>query len=135
MRIIHTEDRVFEEEFNRIRDRGSVVDEALKDIVRGILDDVAERGDAALFEYTKKFEGISLNADTVEVKPHEMEAAVTGLDTGDLEVLEFAARRIEKFHRKQLISSWQDCEEEGIELGQLILPLGRVGIYAPGGLA
>lgn len=135
MRIIHTEDRVFEEEFNRIRDRGSVVDEALKDVVRGMLDDVAERGDAALFEYTEKFEGVSLNADTVEVKSREIEAAVAGLDTGDLEVLEFAARRIEKFHRKQLISSWQDCEEKGIELGQLILPLGRVGIYAPGGLA
>ena len=135
MKIIHTKDRIFEEEFDRIRNRGKVVDEVLKDVVRKILDDVAKRGDAALFEYTEKFEGFFLNADTVEVKPHEMEAAITNLDEGDLNVLEFAARRIEKFHRKQLPSSWQVSEEEGIELGQLILPLDRVGIYAPGGLA
>ena len=135
MQIIHTEDRIFEEEFDRIRYRGKIADEVLKDVVRKILDDVAKGGDAALFEYTEKFEGFSLSADTVEVKPHEMEAAITNLDEGDIDVLEFAARRIEKFHRKQLTSSWRVCEEEGIELGQLILPLDRVGIYAPGGLA
>lgn len=95
MKIIHTKDRIFEEEFDRIRNRGKVVDEVLKDVVRKILDDVAKRGDAALFEYTEKFEEFSLNADTVEVKPHEMEAAITNLDEGDLNVLEFAARRIE----------------------------------------
>jgi len=135
MKVIHTGDVIFEKEFNRIKDRGGVVDERLKDIVRKILDDVAKRGDAALFEYTEKFDEISLNADTVEVKPGEREEAIECLDAGDLETLEFAARRIEKFHRKQLINSWWDCEEEGIKLGQMVIPLNSVGIYAPGGLA
>ena len=135
MRVIHTEDVIFKQEFDRIRNRGKVIDETLNDVVREILGDVAQRGDAAIFEYTKKFEEIALNADTVEVKAYEVEDAMAGLDTGDLEVLKLAARRIEKFHRKQLINSWRDCEEEGIELGQLVMPLNRVGIYAPGGLA
>ena len=135
MKVIHTEDVIFEKEFNRIKDRGKVVDETLKDVVREIVDDVAKRGDAALFEYTERFEQISLNADTVEVKPGEIEDAIEYLDASDLEILEFAARRIEKFHRKQLTNSWWDYEEEGIKLGQLVTPLNRVGIYAPGGLA
>lgn len=135
MKTIHTWDICFEQEFNRIKNRGKIVDEDLKNVVRKILDDVALRGDAALFEYTEKFEEVSLNADTVEVKASEMEDAAAGLAKGDLEVLELAARRLEKFHRKQLMNSWRDCEEEGIELGQLVIPLNRIGIYAPGGLA
>jgi len=135
MRTIHTWDICFEQEFAKIKNRGKIVDEDLKDVVRKILNDVALRGDAALFEYTEKFEEVSLNADTVEVKASEMEDAVAGLAKDDLEVLELAARRLEKFHRKQLVNSWRDCEEEGIELGQLVIPLNRIGIYAPGGLA
>ena len=134
MKVIHTEDVIFEKEFNRIKDRGNAIDETVKDTVREIVNDVAKRGDAALFEYTERFEQISLNADTVEVKPSEIENAINCLDASDLEILEFAARRIEKFHRKQLISSWSD-EEEGITLGQLVTPINRVGVYAPGGLA
>jgi histidinol dehydrogenase len=135
MKVIHTEDITFEKEFNRIKDRGSAIDETVKDTVREIVNDVAKRGDAALFEYTERFEQISLNADTVEVKPSEIENALKSLDPSDLEILEFAARRIEKFHRKQLTSSWSDEEEDGITLGQLVKPINRVGVYAPGGLA
>jgi len=134
MKVIHTEDIIFEKEFNRIKDRGIAIDETLKAAVREIVDDVAKRGDAALFEYTKRFEQISLNADTVEVTPAEIENAIKCIDASELEILEFAARRIEKFHRKQLTSSWSD-EEEGITLGQLVTPINRVGVYAPGGLA
>jgi len=135
MKVIHTEDVIFEKEFNRIKDRGNAIDETVRDTVREIVNDVAKRGDAALFKYTERFEQISLNADTVEVKPSEIENAINCLDASDLEILEFAARRIEKFHRKQLISSWWDDEEGGIMLGQLVTPINRVGVYAPGGLA
>ncbi|MDO9530437.1 MAG: histidinol dehydrogenase [Syntrophales bacterium] len=135
MKVIHTEDILFEKEFNRIKDRGKAIDETVTDAVREIVDDVAKNGDAALFKYTKRFEQISLNADTVEVTPAEIENAIKCLDASELEILEFAARRIEKFHRKQLTSSWWADEEEGITLGQLVTPLNRVGVYAPGGLA
>lgn len=135
MKIIHTGDTCFEQEFNRIKNRGKIADEELKSVVSKILEDVARRGDEALFEYTEKFEDVSLDADTVEIKASEVEDAVGGLGKGDLEVLDFAARRLEKFHRKQLMNSWRDCEDEGIELGQLVLPIERVGIYVPGGLA
>lgn len=135
MKVINTEDILFEKEFNRIKDRGKAIDKTVKGAVRKIVDDVAKGGDAALFKYTKRFEQISLTADTVEVTPAEIENAIECLDASELEILEFAARRIEKFHRKQLTVSWLDDEEEGITLGQLVTPLNRVGVYAPGGLA
>jgi len=135
MKIIRTKDRNFNAEFTRIKDRGKVMDKGLEGVVRQILDDVALRGDEALFEYTRKFEGVSLTRDTLEVARAEMEEALESLDPRDLEILQTAARRIEDFHRRQMAASWFFSDEKGIELGQLVLPLERVGIYAPGGLA
>lgn len=135
MRIVQTKDAGFDEEFRRIRDRGRVMDKGLEGVVRQILDDVALRGDEALFEYTRKFDGVSLTRDTLEVSRDEIENARDRLDGKDLEILKTAARRIEDFHRRQKAESWLESNEEGIELGQMILPLERVGVYAPGGLA
>jgi histidinol dehydrogenase len=135
MKIIRTADNKFEETFRRIRQRGKLFDDDLWTVVRGIVEDVAARGDQALFAYTKKFDGASLDAAHVEVSPQEMEAALARVDREEFEILEMAARRIENFHRRQVQESWSISAEEGIELGQRITPLERVGIYAPGGLA
>lgn len=135
MNIIRTRDKAFEETFRRIRQRGKLFDDNLWTVVRGIVDDVAARGDKALFEYTKKFDGVVLDAASVEVSPREREDAVARVGREDFEILELAAGRIESFHRKQVSESWSFSEEEGIELGQRITPLERIGIYAPGGLA
>ncbi|MFB3924663.1 MAG: histidinol dehydrogenase [Syntrophales bacterium] len=134
MRVIRTGSEAFDLEFRRIRHRGDLVEE-FENVVRPILKDVAARGDEAVFEYTRKYDASILDSRTVEVTPQEMEQAVSSLASRDLEILELAAARIEHYHRKQLMESRVDADEDGIELGYIIRPLERVGIYAPGGLA
>ena len=135
IKIIHTRDKTFEETFFRIKRRGKLFDDKLWALVRGIVEDVAKRGDEALFAYTEKFDGVSLNAKTVEASSGEIEAALDRVSKEDLRALKLAAERIEKFHLKQEAPGLMTSEEEGIELGQRVLPLERVGIYAPGGSA
>jgi histidinol dehydrogenase len=135
MKIIRTDNAIFENVFHRIMERGNVFDERIITVVKGIVDDVAVRKDQALFEYTEKFDGYTLNAETVAVSAEESEYALTRVRTEDMTLLRAATERIEKFHRKQELQNWFVSDEEGIELGQRILPLDRVGIYAPGGLA
>ncbi len=103
--------------------------------VRRILEDVRRTGDAALFAYTEKFDRVRLDAGTVRVGEAELEAALGSLDPPLAEALRLAARRIEAFHRRQHRESWFYHEEGTGLLGQLVQPLARVGLYAPGGSA
>jgi len=135
MRIIDARDILLEDELRRIRDRGKFDDQSVGDAVRTIIHDVATRGNEALFEYTKKFDGVSLSDETVEVAEDEMNDALAALSPADRRVLETAAERIGAFHRKQLTDSWSYTDEDGVELGQVIRPLKKVGIYTPGGRA
>jgi histidinol dehydrogenase len=135
IRIIRTDEGSFEDRFRRIMQRGNVFDKKILSVVKTIVDDVAARKDKALFAYTRKFDGCALNGDTVMVSPEEMKQALSRVSREDMLVLKTAARRVEKFHRKQKMHSWSYRDEEGIELGQRILPMDRIGIYAPGGLA
>ena len=134
MRILHTGEAHFEAEFRRIRNRGKML-EGPKKIVSKILGDVAEEGDKALFRYTRKFDGVALNSDSVEVTSQEIREASTQVAREDFHVLKAAAMRIEQFHRKQIVKGKRYSEEAGISLGWLVRPLDRIGIYAPGGLA
>ncbi len=134
MKIVRTSEKGFEREFNRIVDRGKSFDPAFEKKVSAILQDVEKRGDRALFEYTKRFDGVALTAKTVEVSPLEIREALCSVTKQELAVLKLAAKRIDRYHKRQRLSSWS-YREEGIELGQKIVPLSRVGIYAPGGLA
>jgi len=115
--------------------RGGGGDPALRTIVENILQDVAARGDAALFEYTAKFDSYVLNPQTVQASPEEIREAAALVDPDDRAVLQLAAARIEKFHRSQILKDWRDESEDGVRIGQRITPLERVGIYVPGGLA
>ena len=135
MNIIRTDEVEFEGFFRRIRERGRVFDPELWASVCRIVDDVALRGDEALFAYTEQFDGHVVTVATVEASPEERGDAVARVDPEDLEILRLAARRIEQFHERQRQEGWSVADEEGVELGQRILPLSRVGIYAPGGLA
>ena len=103
-------------------------------VVRPILAAVQERGDAALAEYARRFDGASLTPATVRVAPEEVERAFDHLAPEVIEALRLAAARIEAFHRRQLPHSWF-FTEEGAVLGQLCRPLDGVGIYIPGGKA
>jgi histidinol dehydrogenase len=134
MKIIRTADKRFEKEFKRIVNRGKSFDPAFEKRVSAILQDVEKRGDRALFGYTKRFDGVALTAKTVEVSPLEIREALCSVTKQERAVLTLAAKRIDRYHKRQRLASWS-YREEGVELGQKIVPLSRVGIYAPGGLA
>lgn len=103
--------------------------------VREILNNVKENGDQALFEYTKKFDGFELNADNIEVKQDEIDAAYKAVDEKLLEVIRKALVNIRDFHEKQKANSWFTSNEKGTFLGQKITPMHRAGVYVPGGKA
>jgi histidinol dehydrogenase len=135
MRIIATGDSLFEETFRRIVMRGRVFDTRIWETVKDIVDDVALRGDAALFAWTKQFDQTDLDADSVEVSASEWEEARARVTRKDMAVMQLACQRIEAFHQPQIITDWSGAGEDGVEIGQRVLPLEKVGIYAPGGLA
>lgn len=135
MKIIFTSEKIFEETLQRITQRGRVFEEAIWTAVKTIVNDVALRGNAALFEYTEKFDQYDLRTDGIEVSGRELDQAISKVTPKDMDILALAAGRIEAFHRKQEVTSWISSDENGIELGQRVLPLERIGIYAPGGLA
>lgn len=103
--------------------------------VRDILEEVKQRKDAALFEYTQKFDHVMLSADTVKVTEAEMEEALKEVPQEFIGVLERAAENIRVFHEKQKRLSWFDTQENGTLLGQKFTPLQTVGVYVPGGKA
>jgi histidinol dehydrogenase len=135
MKIIRTDSAEFEGHFRRIRERGRVFDPELWAAVGRIVEDVGRRGDEALFDYTARWDGHAVTAATVEASAVERKAATAQVLPEDLEILRLAAGRIERFHEHQRCEGWSVADEEGVELGQRILPLAHVGIYAPGGLA
>ena len=114
--------------------RRAAVSAEAEEVVRPILTEVREKGDAALLEYARRFDGASLTPGTLRVTPDEVKQAVDHLQPEAIEALRLAAARIEHFHRRQLPHSWF-VTEEGAVLGQLCRPLDAVGIYIPGGKA
>jgi len=101
--------------------------------VAAIVEEIRRRGDAALLDFTKRFDGLELRAEDLRVSEAEWAAATVApaLEAGLVE----AARRIETFHRHQLPRSWWVRDEHGSLLGQQVTPLDRVGCYVPGGTA
>ena len=135
MKILKTGSAEFEEYFRQIRGRGRIFDAGLWKTVEGIVEDVSLRGDDALFEYTARWEGFLVDADNVEASAEERKEAAKKVSSEDMEIMRLAADRIGRFHERQRLESWTITDEEGVELGQMVLPLERVGIYAPGGQA
>lgn len=103
--------------------------------VAAIIEDVKKRGDAALFEYSEKFDRYPLNAENIRVTQAEIDAAVGQVEPRFLEVLRRAAENIRSFHEKQKRISWIDTKADGSLLGQKFTPLAIAGVYVPGGKA
>ena len=135
MKIIRADDAGFAEFFRKLRLRGGAFSAELLATVTDIISEVAAKGDDALFDYTAKFDGHQLTEATVEVTDEERKDALALIAPADLEVIKLAARRIENYHRHQITQGYMISSEAGVELGQIVLPLQRVGIYAPGGKA
>ena len=129
LRRLSTRAPGFERKLAALTRHGEVRDPAVQKTVRRILADVRKRGDAAVREYTKKFDGFAprqfaVPAGQLEAIPREQAQA-----------LRAAHARIRAFHEKQLQASWEFTDAEGTRLGQQVSPLGRVGLYVPGGKA
>ena len=120
---------------NSLRDRSRAPTPEVEAAVRTILEDVRQQGDAALFAYTEKLDGIRLDAGTLRVPEAELAAALESLGPGVREALSFTAERITAFHHHQRRESWFYHEDGTGLLGQLVRPLARVGMYVPGGSA
>jgi histidinol dehydrogenase len=114
----------------------STQDEKLESTVAAILADVRTRGDAALLEYTQRFDRLPVDtAATLEIPRSELRAAFEALPAEQRVALEQAAQRVTAYHQKQLQTSWSYTEEDGTLLGQQISAIERVGLYVPGGKA
>lgn len=103
--------------------------------VNDIIENVRANGDAAVFEYTKKFDGADINAGNVLVTEEEIKEAYEKVDQKLLDVIRKALVNIREYHAKQRQFSWFDSEDSGIILGQKVTPLEKVGVYVPGGKA
>jgi len=135
IRFLQFSDAGFEEAFRTISERGETTPVGILQTVEAILADVRERGDAALCEYTERFDRLKLDATTLEVSTAEIEQALAAVDRETLATLQLAADRIATFHRRQKEETWLTDDESDIRLGQMVTPLDRVGIYVPGGKA
>ena len=105
----------------------------VEEIVSGIIRDVRERGDEALLDYTEKFDGARLSS--IEVSPAEMDEALSLVEPRFITILEKAAKNIKKFHEAQKRQSFIINDEDGVIIGQKVIPVDRAGLYVPGGTA
>ena len=103
--------------------------------VNDIIQNVREKRDEAIFEYTLKFDGATINQDNIRVTDEEIKEAYEQVDPKLLDVIRKALVNIRDYHAKQKQYSWFDSDESGIILGQKVTPLKTVGVYVPGGKA
>src|SRR5450759_3527738 len=126
----------FDAELDKLLAFEETADEKLEATVAGILADVRKRGDAAVLEYTQRFDRLKVSGATaLEIPEIELRAAFDSLSAEQRSALEQAAQRITDFHRKQVQTSWSYTDADGTLLGQQVTPLDRVGLYVPGGKA
>ncbi len=103
--------------------------------VKKIVDAVREEGDAAVFAYTKQFDGVEIDAQTVRVNEEEIEEAYREIKPDLLDVMRRSLDNIRSYHEKQRQYSWFDSTKDGTLLGQKVTALDTVGVYVPGGTA
>jgi histidinol dehydrogenase len=136
IRKLSSRDANFTSELTKLLAFEETADEALETTVAAILKDVKARGDAAVLEYTAKFDRLPLaDAQAMELPREELHAAFDGLPAEQRAALEAAAARVTEYHYKQMQSSWSYTDADGTLLGQQVTPLDRVGLYVPGGKA
>ncbi|WP_088348291.1 MULTISPECIES: histidinol dehydrogenase [Rhodomicrobium] len=111
------------------REQSEDVDEAAREIIR----DVRERGDAALIDYTRRFDKLELSPEKIRLSADEIDAAVAAANEDDLHAMRFAAERIEAYHRRQLPADDLYTDSCGAEMGHRWTAVEAAGIYVPGG--
>jgi histidinol dehydrogenase len=118
-----------------IRDRNVALDDACVGEVTAIIHAVRTRGDAALVDYTARFDGIQLQTSELRVPEETLRRSAQRVDSFVLESLREAIQNVRAFHEHQKEESWEISPAEGVWLGQRINPIARAGLYVPGGTA
>ena len=139
VRQLSTANADFEVAFQRVLHWSEETDHAIETRVTEILADVRVRGDAAVLEYTKRFDGVdAVSMAELEIPRRELLAALDAIPAAQRAALEAAAQRVRSYHERQLEASgrsWSYRDADGTLLGQKVTPIDRVGIYVPGGKA
>lgn len=120
-------------DIRRITKRDQAESEDIRKAVEAILADIEQRGDAAVREYTKRFDGVDF--DSFLVSPEEIDDAVDIVGPDFMAILEEAAANIRAYHERQVEQTWIDTFRPGVRLGAKFTPIQRVGVYVPGGTA
>ena len=120
-------------DIRRITKRDQAESEDIRKAVEAILADIEQRGDAAVREYTKRFDGVDL--DSFLVSPEEIDHAVDIVGPDFMAILEEATANIRAYHERQVEQTWIDTFRPGVRLGAKFTPIQRVGVYVPGGTA
>ena len=139
LRQLRSDTADFEAEFQRLLHWPAETDQEIEQRVAQILADVRTRGDAAVLEYTARFDGVqAASVAALELGRDELRAAFDALPARQRDALDAAAKRVRSYHERQLEAtsrSWSYRDDDGTLLGQKVTPLDRVGIYVPGGKA
>lgn len=136
MQRLDTREADFLARLDRLTAWQDSVDREIVETVDAIVDAVIAHGDAAVLEFTARFDRVQQDSvATLEIPRERLSAALEGLPAEQRNALEVAARRIQDYHQRQLGESWQYQDGTGSVLGQKITPMSRVGVYVPGGKA
>ena len=136
MRRLSTTEADFDARLAELLAFESAQDPQVDAVVAAILADVKARGDAAVLEYTARFDGVAAKSlDELEIRQAELKAALARIPAARRAALEAAAARVREYHEHQRAASWGYTDADGNELGQQVTPLDRAGLYVPGGKA
>jgi histidinol dehydrogenase len=136
IRLIRTIDAAdLEEMLAKLESRSVAFDQELLPAVWAIIDDVRQRGDEALLDYTRRFDGVDLRPEQLRLDESDLRQSAAKVTSQVTEALREAIRNIRAFHERQIEQSWEYSPAPGVVLGQHLAPLESVGIYVPGGTA
>lgn len=136
IRRLDAESPQFDQELQALLAYEAAQDASIETACAQILHHIQQKGDAALLEYTQRFDRLQLeSAAQLEIGPDQLQAALHSLPSEQRQALEQAAQRIRSYHEHQRTESWTYTEADGTVLGQQVTPLDRVGLYVPGGKA
>ncbi len=136
IRRLSTTDADFDAALKALLAFETAQDDRIDVVVADILKDVKKRGDAAVLEYTNRFDQTNASSlAELEISQVDLQAALDGLPAEQRDALQAAADRVKQYHEKQVMQSWHYTEADGTMLGQQVTALDRVGLYVPGGKA
>lgn len=136
LKRLKTGDADFKQRLDQLLAFEGAQDENIESVVANILKEVKTRGDAAVLEYTNRFDRLSARSMAeLELPRSVLTGALNSLSSSDREALEVSAQRIRAYHERQGSQGWTYTEPDGTVLGQMVTPLDRVGLYVPGGKA